>query len=64
MAAAVRDGLRRVRWYVRGVLGADAYDRYLDHHRRAGTPGPPMSEREYWRARTDHQEHNPQGRCC
>lgn len=62
--------LRDVRWWVRGVLGADAYDRYLDGHRRrveagcADEHGPPMTEREFWRARTDHQERNPQGRCC
>ncbi len=62
--AALRAGLRRVRWYVRGVLGEDAYDRYLAHHQRSGHAGPPMTEREYWRARTDHQERNPQGRCC
>ncbi|HEX8518815.1 MAG TPA: YbdD/YjiX family protein [Pseudonocardia sp.] len=67
------NALRDVRWWVRGVLGADAYDRYLDHHRRCaeeggaaghGPTGPPMTEREFWRARTDHQERNPQGRCC
>lgn len=64
METLLRETLRGVRWWVRGVLGADLYDRYLDHHRRSGHPGPPMSERDYWRARTDHQERNPQGRCC
>ena len=62
------DAVRGVRWWLRGVVGADAYDRYLDHHRRCvdehGHTGPPMTEREFWRARTDHQERNPQGRCC
>ena len=58
------DTLRSLWWWVRGVLGADLYDRYLDHHARSGHPGPPMTAREYWRARTDHQERNPQGRCC
>ncbi|HEX5812469.1 MAG TPA: YbdD/YjiX family protein, partial [Pseudonocardia sp.] len=33
-------------------------------HHRSGHAGPPMTEREFWRARTDHQERNPQGRCC
>nr|WP_237453561.1 YbdD/YjiX family protein [Pseudonocardia sp. SID8383] len=50
-------------WW-RGVIGADLYDRYLDHHRRSGHDHPPMTEREYWRARTAYQESNPQGRCC
>ena len=53
-----------MRWWFRGVLGADAYDRYLAHHARAGHGDPPMSERAFWRARSDHQERHPQGRCC
>lgn len=56
---------RSLRWWWRGVIGADAYERYLDsHHRRRDHTHPPMSEREFWRARTDHQDANPQGRCC
>jgi uncharacterized short protein YbdD (DUF466 family) len=54
-------GWRGLVWWVRGVLG---YARYLDHHRRSGQAGPPLTEREYWRARTDHQESHPEGRCC
>jgi uncharacterized short protein YbdD (DUF466 family) len=49
---------------VQGVLGEDAYVRYLDHHGRAGHPGPPMTEREFWRARSDRQETDLRGRCC
>ena len=56
--------LQALLWWVRGVLGEHAYDQYLAHHRRSGHAGPPMTEREFWRARTDHQERNPQGRCC
>ena len=56
--------MRSLLWWVRGVLGEHAYDQYLAHHRRSGHTGPPMTEREFWRARTDHQERNPQGRCC
>ena len=51
-------------WWLRGVLGEHAYARYLDHHRRSGQPGPVLTEREYWRARADHQEQHPEGRCC
>lgn len=54
----------RARWFVRGVLGENAYQAYLLHHERSGCSGPPLSERAYWRARTDWQEANPQGRCC
>jgi uncharacterized short protein YbdD (DUF466 family) len=56
--------LRQLVWWVRGVLGEHAYDQYLAHHHRCGHTDPPMTEREYWRARTDHQERHPEGRCC
>lgn len=54
----------RVRWFVKGVVGESAYESYLGHHARSGCPTPPMTERDYWRARSDWQEGNPQGRCC
>lgn len=61
-------GWHGVRWWFRGVVGADAYERYLERHarlaRQRGHDHAPMTEREFWRARTDHQERNPQGRCC
>jgi uncharacterized short protein YbdD (DUF466 family) len=56
--------VRALWWFFRGVLGEHAYEQYLAHHQRCGAPGPPMTEREFWRARTDHQEAHPQGRCC
>jgi uncharacterized short protein YbdD (DUF466 family) len=59
-----RDGVRI--W--RGVVGEDAYERYREHveaQRAAGDPDHPlMTEREFWRDRTDRQDANPQGRCC
>lgn len=64
VAAATLARLRALHAWWRGVIGADLYDRYLDHHRRSGHDHPPMTEREYWRARTAYQESNPQGRCC
>lgn len=52
------------RWFA-GVLGADKYQRYLEYHAAHGGPGSePMSEREFWRDWQDHQQNNPQGRCC
>jgi uncharacterized short protein YbdD (DUF466 family) len=64
--SALLTGLRKVRWYLRGVMGADAYEKYLEFHESA--PGsadhPPMTEREFWRDRDDRQDSNPQSRCC
>lgn len=54
---------RGVVWYLDGLLGGSAYAGYLAWHRRHGT-GPPLAEAEYWRRRSDHQDHHPQGRCC
>jgi len=62
--AAVSQGFRGLARSVGGVLGADAYAKYLEHHRAAGHGTPPLSEREFWRDRTDRQDSNPQGRCC
>ncbi|MCT1368272.1 YbdD/YjiX family protein [uncultured Kocuria sp.] len=50
--------------FASGVLGADKYERYLDYHRRSGCTEPPLSERQYWRSLTDHQESHPGARCC
>ena len=57
-------GFRGLAHYLNGVLGADAYTKYLEHHAESGHPGPPMAERDFWRDRTDRQDSNPQGRCC
>lgn len=54
----------RARWFVRGVMGENAYQAYLLHHERSGHEGPAMTEKEYWRSRTDWQETHPEGRCC
>jgi len=62
--AVVARSLRGLVLYLGGVLGADAYAKYLEHHRAAGHSSPPLSEREFWRDRTDRQDSNPQGRCC
>ena len=66
--AAVRRGARDLAVLWRGVVGEDAYDRYRAHveaRRAAGEHEHPlMTEREFWRDRTDRQDANPQGRCC
>jgi uncharacterized short protein YbdD (DUF466 family) len=56
--------LASLRWWIKGVVGEDAYARYLDFHRRSGHAHAPMTEREFWRARMDHQEANPESSCC
>ncbi|MDO5618008.1 YbdD/YjiX family protein [Kocuria sp.] len=70
--SAVGDYWKKVRatggnvagWFS-GVLGADKYQRYLEFHAAHGEPGAaPMTEREFWRDWQDHQQNNPQGRCC
>jgi uncharacterized short protein YbdD (DUF466 family) len=61
---ALTRGWAGVAWWIRGVLGADAYERYLDHHLRTGCGRPPLTEREFWRARTDRLDRDPHGRCC
>ncbi|MBX9244745.1 YbdD/YjiX family protein [Actinotalea ferrariae] len=60
-------GVRGVAWFVRGVLREDAYERYLEHeasHGRRPTDPGVLTEREFWRDRTDRQDHAPEGRCC
>jgi uncharacterized short protein YbdD (DUF466 family) len=53
-----------VRRYVREVMGDDAYDRYLDHMRRAHPGEPVLSQRAYWRDRHAIAESDPRTRCC
>jgi uncharacterized short protein YbdD (DUF466 family) len=56
---------RGIRWYVRGLMGEDAYEKYLEHVQgEHGDSVPVMTEREFWRDRTDRQDANPSGRCC
>jgi uncharacterized short protein YbdD (DUF466 family) len=61
---AIRKGWKGFAWYVKGVMGENAYQQYVDHHNRTHASAPLMTEREFWRDRTDRQERNPQGRCC
>jgi len=66
VGSALRAGLGKVHWYLRGMMGADAYEKYLEFHEstHASDGHAPMSEREFWRDRDDRQDRNPQGRCC
>jgi uncharacterized short protein YbdD (DUF466 family) len=51
-------------WFFKGVMGENAYAAYLEHHEASHCSEPPMTERQFWRDRTDRQDANPQGRCC
>ncbi|WP_206051833.1 YbdD/YjiX family protein [Nocardioides ferulae] len=51
-----------LRWYLREISGAGRYQRYLDSCRAEGRT--PLSRAAYERARVDHRERHPQGRCC
>jgi uncharacterized short protein YbdD (DUF466 family) len=59
----VVERVRAVGSFLKGVLGADRYEHYLEHHRAHGC-GEPMSRREFWRDYHRWQDENPQGRCC
>lgn len=53
-----------IRWYARGVVGADAYERYLAHQARVHPGRPVLDRREFWRAKYAEQDVNPGTRCC
>lgn len=57
-------GLGAVNKYLKGVLGEDSYEKYLDHHLATGCATAPMTLKEFWRDKTDRQDANPEGRCC
>ena len=54
----------KVGWYVREVMGENAYDRYCEHQRRQHPDAPLLSRREFERRRMDDQDEHPGARCC
>jgi uncharacterized short protein YbdD (DUF466 family) len=62
--ARARGGWHGFVWFFKGVMGENAYRDYLDYHRSTHPGVAPMTEREFWRDKTDRQDRNPQGRCC
>ncbi|MDA3646681.1 YbdD/YjiX family protein [Saccharopolyspora indica] len=58
-------GTVRAAWQiVRGVVGENAYERYLAHHRQNHPGEAPLGEREFWRRHVDSQDARPGSRCC
>jgi uncharacterized short protein YbdD (DUF466 family) len=51
-------------WYLREVMGENAYDHYLERHRRDHPGEPVLSRREFERRRADGLEVRPGQRCC
>ena len=64
-AAAVARPFKAVHWYLKEVMGENAYVHYLEHYERHhGTREGATCEREFWRDLIDEQETNPNARCC
>ena len=64
LARAASAGWASLRWYVRQVMGDDAYATYVAHERSAHPDREPMGEREFWREHYAEQDRNPGSRCC
>ena len=60
----LRKAALAVRWYVRGVVGADAYERYVEHQQRVHPGEPILEEKAFWRAHVDERDTTPKMRCC
>jgi uncharacterized short protein YbdD (DUF466 family) len=61
----LKRGCRGISWYIHNLMGDNAYQNYLEHHRSHHGPQlAPLSERQFWRQRMDDQDRNPGARCC
>lgn len=61
----VRRGAAGLLWYLKEIMGENAYAHYLDsYERRNGTRAGAMGEKEFWRDLVDEQDRNPKARCC
>jgi uncharacterized short protein YbdD (DUF466 family) len=63
-SARLRLAGRGLLGYLREVSGETAYERYVDHRRRAHPDEPVMSRRDFERWRMDQRDANPGARCC
>jgi uncharacterized short protein YbdD (DUF466 family) len=64
VTAGLRRAVTGTLWYVREVMGENAYDHYLAHQRRHHPDEPVLSRREFECRRMDHMEVRPGQRCC
>jgi uncharacterized short protein YbdD (DUF466 family) len=51
-------------WYLREVMGENAYEHYLEHQRRNHPNDRVLSRREFERRRMDQLDDHPRARCC
>jgi uncharacterized short protein YbdD (DUF466 family) len=54
----------RALWYLREVMGENAYEHYLEHQRRRHPDQPVLSRGEFERRRMDDLDDRPAARCC
>lgn len=53
-----------LRWYVHELMGDTAYAKYVARHEAIHPGVEPLTERAFWRQRTDEAERAPVARCC
>ncbi|KQT98656.1 hypothetical protein ASG53_09430 [Sanguibacter sp. Leaf3] len=53
-----------IRWYVHELMGDTAYAKYVARHEVLHPGVEPLTERAFWRQRTDEAERAPVARCC
>jgi uncharacterized short protein YbdD (DUF466 family) len=62
---AIARGLGHLHWYLKEIMGENAYLHYLESYRRRhGTDEGAMTSRQFWKDLTDAQDRNPKARCC
>ena len=62
--ASARRTIGALRWYWRGVTGADAYERYVAYLQRTCPDALVPSQKQFWRDKYEDMERNPKARCC
>jgi uncharacterized short protein YbdD (DUF466 family) len=62
--ARLQPAVARTLWYLREVMGENAYDHYLAHQRRDHPDDRVLSRREFERRRMDQLDDHPRARCC
>ena len=62
--ARLRRAVARAFWYLREVVGENAYEHYLAHQRRDHPDAQVLSRREFGCRRLDRMESARPSRCC
>lgn len=61
--AAMREDLKKLWDFMREVSNDDAYERYLERHRRIHPDVPPLAEKEFF-ASEQERKWSGVSRCC